>query len=157
MRSASLPIVLGLAPLLAGCQQGKEDAVPVYPVSGRVLYDGKPAAGVKVFLLPTSAPTRPQVPAHPHGTTGADGRFTLTTYAEGDGAAAGGYQVALIWPPETKEDEEPPDTDRLMGWFDPAHTTLSAHIKSGSNELPTISIPLLKGPPEALQGIPGRN
>src|SRR5262245_18770575 len=90
---------------IAGCDS-TADAVTVQPVTGKVLYDGKPAAGVKVFLLPTSAPMIPQIPSNPHGTTGPDGSFTLTTFKDRDGAAEGGYQVILLWPPETKEGEE---------------------------------------------------
>ena len=40
---------------LAGC--GVPGPVATHPVSGSVTYEGKPAPGVKVFLVPT----RPQV------------------------------------------------------------------------------------------------
>src|SRR3954470_16688920 len=88
---------------VAGC--AKSTKVAVYPVTGQVLYDGKPAAGVQVFLFPTSAPMFPEVPAHPHGTTGADGKFALGTYTDSDGAAEGSYQIVLFWP-DTKDPEE---------------------------------------------------
>ena len=71
-----------------------------------MFYDGKPAAGVQVFLFPTAAPMVPDIPANPHGVTGPDGRFTIGTYADGDGAAEGSYQVVLFWPESTGDDEE---------------------------------------------------
>src|SRR5688500_7600325 len=74
--------------LTLGCGGGN-DSVTVHPVSGQVLYDHKPAAGVQVFLYPTSAPMMPQIPMNPRGVTGPDGRFKISTYGEGDGAAEG--------------------------------------------------------------------
>jgi hypothetical protein len=133
------------------------EPVAVHPVSGQVLYDGKPAAGVKVFLYPTSAPTVPTIPTNPYGVTGADGRFTLSTYGNGDGAAEGGYQVILFWPPEIQEDEEEPDTDRLLGWYTAVHSKLSVEIRPGPNTLEPFKLPARTKPPEAAEGIPGRN
>src|SRR5258707_15875435 len=72
---------------LAGC--GATGPVRCHPVSGQVTYDGKPAAGVRVYLMPTSAPMVPVIPANPHAVTGADGRFKVSTYADGDGAPEG--------------------------------------------------------------------
>jgi hypothetical protein len=148
-----LSAALALACAL-GC--GGKTPVKTHPVSGQVLVGGKPAAGVQVFLLPTSAPTVPDIPSNPFGVTDAEGRFTLGTYAPGDGAAEGGYQVIFLWPPETPEGEEA-TTDRFLGWYDAVHTTLTAHIKPGDNTLPTFKLPVVTRPPEAVQGVPGRN
>lgn len=150
-----------LAPVLtiflaAGCGSD-QPKLPTYPVSGQVTYNGKAAAGVKVFLFPTSAPTLPQVPNHPHGVTGPDGRFVISTYSEGDGAPEGGYQVLLHWPVESAEELEQSADDQLFGWYTVAHSKLTAEVKPGENVLPPFNLPLRKGPPESLQGIPGRN
>lgn len=140
-----------------GCEQ-QPARVAVHPVSGQVTYNGKPAAGVRVCLLPTSAPTYPDVPANPHGVTGADGRFTLSTYGDGDGAAEGGYQVLLKWPEGQPEDEQEGSVpDKLLGWYDAAHTKLTAHVKPGANALPAFQLPARTKPPEAVEGVPGRN
>jgi hypothetical protein len=148
---------LGLAVTLAaaGCDS-TPPKVTVYPVTGQVLYDGKPAAGVQVFLFPTSAPMFPEVPAHPHGTTGADGKFALGTYTDSDGAAEGSYQIVLFWP-DTKDPEEETKQDRLLGWYTVARSRLTTTIKAGPNDLP-LKLPVVKVPPsEAGTGIPGRN
>jgi hypothetical protein len=144
--------LLVLLPL--GCN-GKEP-VKTHPVSGRVLYDGKPAAGVKVFFLPTSAPTVPVIPSNPRGVTDASGRFQLTTFTDGDGAAEGGYQVILLWPPEGSESEEA-DGDRLLGWYDAVNSKLTARVKAGENRLSAFNLPRRTKPPQAGEGVPGRN
>jgi hypothetical protein len=151
-----------VAPVLAivaaaGCDSQSNARVAVHPVSGKITYGGKPAAGVRVYFYPTSAPGVPEIPANPHGVTGPDGTFTLSTYGEGDGAAEGGYQVVLFWPPEAKEDEETADSDRLLGWYDVAHSKLTAEVKPGPNEIPVIQIPVATRSPEMLEGVPGRN
>jgi hypothetical protein len=93
---------------------------------------------------------------NPRGVTGPDGRFVLTTYADGDGAAAGGYQVILLWPPSAKGGEES-ETDRLLGWYDAAHSKLTAQVKAGENRLPPFELPAVSGPPARSEGVPGRN
>lgn len=145
---------------LVGC--GGADDGPVVPqrVSGKVYYDGKPAVGVKVYFIPTDAPMLPRIPHNPLGVTGPDGAFTLTTFKDGDGAAEGGYQVVFTWPPdETKksESDEATEADRLLGWYDGTHSTIYVRIKAGSNEIPTFNLPKRTQPPQASQGVPGRN
>jgi hypothetical protein len=114
---------------------------------------------VRVFLFPTAAPTVPEVPVHPHGTTGPDGRFTLGTYADADGAAEGSYQVVLFWPAsESKDEAEASKSDRLLGWYTVARSRLTAAVKPGQNDLTPFNLPAVKvAPSESGGGIPGRN
>jgi hypothetical protein len=148
-----LPIALIAA---LGCESQPE-RVAVHPVSGQVTYAGKPAAGVKVFFYPTSGPTIPVIPSNPHGVTGPDGKFTLSTYGDGDGAPEGTYQVILFWPPEAGEDEEEADTDRLLGWYAVSQSKLTADVKPGANDLPPFQLPATSRPAGVSEGIPGRN
>src|SRR5215212_9236098 len=115
----SLP-ALALA-VLAGCGS-RGGPVRCHPVSGQVTYDGQPASGVKVYLIPTSAPVVPQIPANPRAVTAPDGRFSVTTYQEGDGAPEGGYQVVLVWTKPDPSSREEDDADRFLGWYDAAHS-----------------------------------
>jgi hypothetical protein len=147
--------ILSLAPVAAGCGNEK-GPVATYPVAGQVVYNGRPAAGVQVYFFPTSAPTVPAIPANPRGVTGADGRFTLTTYTAGDGAPEGGYQVILLWPAETSGEEET-NTDRFLGWYDAVRSTLTAQVKPGDNALAPFNLPAVTRPPEEAAGVPGRN
>lgn len=148
--------VIPAVALVAALGCGKEDRVAVYPVSGQVIYNGKPAAGVQVFFFPESAPSPPEIPANPHGVTGPDGKFTITTFTPNDGAAEGGYQVILIWPSEKPEGAEGTE-DRLLGWFDIKHSRLKADIKPGSNNLPPFKLNLITKPAGEVEGVPGRN
>jgi len=155
MRSRLLLPLLFLAPLLVGCDTSSK-AIVTHKVTGQIFYDNKPAGKVQVYLLPTSAPTIPEIPANPHGITKEDGTFTITTFTEGDGAAEGGYQIILVWPEEVEPDAEA-TTDRLLGWYDAAHSKLTAQIKPGENALPPIKVVATKKLPDEVEGIPGRN
>jgi hypothetical protein len=148
------PGLLTLA--LVGCA-GVKGPIPTHPVEGRIFYDGQPAVGVQVFLLPTSAPMVPDVPTNPRGITGPDGRFTLGTYTQTDGAAEGGYQVVLLWIKEPEPGAEATDEDRLLGWYSGVHSKLTVQVKPGTNQLPEMRLPAVTKPPAAVEGVPGRN
>jgi len=154
-----LPL-LSLLLLGIGCKASKPSELDCHPVSGQVIYDGRPAQGVQVFLMPTDAPTVPQIPANPHGVTGSDGRFTLETFGNSDGAPVGGYRVVLVWPKKTdttSEDSEEKDVDRLQGWYDSLHSRVTFRVNEGPNEIPVIRIAAITKPAGHSEGIPGRN
>lgn len=69
-----------------GCSPGRPTTVPI---RGSVALDGKPVAKATVLFVPLNG----GVPGR--GVTGDDGGFTLTTFAEGDGALAGKHRVAV--------------------------------------------------------------
>ena len=157
-----IPFLLPAVLLLAGCKPADDGAVRPQPVAGRVLYDGKPVAGVEVTLIPTDAPTVPKIPRNPRGVTGSDGRFSIGTFAEGDGAAEGGYQIVLHWPKtapgaEGEEEVETGDDDRLLGWYDTVHSRFSVRVQPGSNQVPVLKLDKRTAPPPKSEGIPGRN
>ena len=77
---------LALALPAAGCSQAKPATAPV---TGRVLLDGKPVAAAAVMFEPLDG----GVPAR--GSTGADGSFTLSTFARDDGALVGRHRVSI--------------------------------------------------------------
>ena len=80
--AASLALVV-----IAGCGGGDADELPTVRVSGTLTVEGKPASkGVVHFH-----------PAKGRAATGIvkDGKFTLTTYTEGDGAIPGKTQVSV--------------------------------------------------------------
>jgi hypothetical protein len=78
--------VLVLALAIAGCNRGPQMA----PVSGVVLLSGQPVEGAAVLFTPESG-GRPA-----DGVTDKEGKFTLQTFAPGDGALIGKYNVAII-------------------------------------------------------------
>lgn len=145
-----------LAGTAAGCGKGDSGQVPVHPVSGQVVYDEKPAARVRVYLLPTT-PAADGARPTPHAVTRDDGTFVIGTYADGDGAPEGKYQVVLVWKDGEPGEEGPGDEDKLLGWYGPTRTTLTAEVKAGTNSLPPFKLKAVTRPPGEMIGIPGKN
>ncbi|MFZ4609971.1 MAG: hypothetical protein ACOYNM_09150 [Gemmataceae bacterium] len=140
--------------ILVGCSQEKLP-IPTQQISGRVLYDNKAAEGVAVYLGPIQAPTIPDIPANPHGVTDKDGRFSISTYGENDGAPKGKYQLMMMWVDENSKLESKPE--RFFGWYDSVNSKIMVDITDGENVIPDIKVPVITGPPEPVNGIPGRN
>ncbi len=106
-----------------------------YPVRGKVLIDGRPAAGALVFFNPVEG-GRPQA-VKPHATTDAEGVFRLTTYHTGDGAEPGEYVVTLFWP----DGNDPDAPDRLKGRYaNPKKSAWRATVAAGDNDIGTIEV-----------------
>ena len=79
-------VMLGIGLLgCAGCGNGKP---AVAPVSGRVLYQGKPVKFGQVFFHPSGG-TQGRGPIQP------DGTFTLSTYGDKDGAQIAKHTVRV--------------------------------------------------------------
>jgi hypothetical protein len=132
-RAVVLTWVAAAAGLAGGCTP---TSPTLYPVSGRVLVDGKPAARAMVALHPTGSSTAtPQ--RLPVGLTDADGAFRLTTNLCGDGAPPGTYAVTVVWPdPHHEHDECEDDSldDQLLGQFaDPRNPPLIVVVRPGNN------------------------
>lgn len=162
LRALVILLVVSVAVLPAGCGKSDNGAVVVHAVTGKVLYEGKPVAGIEVTLIPTDAPMVPKIPRNPRGVTGPDGRFSIGTFSETDGAAEGGYQIVCHWPKtapgaEGSDDIETDNDDRLLGWYDAVHSKLSVRVQPGSNEVPIIQLQKHTQPPAMSEGIPGRN
>jgi hypothetical protein len=71
---------------VAACNRGPQMA----PVTGVVLLNGQPVEGAAVLFTP-EAGGRPA-----DGVTDKEGKFTLQTFAPGDGAVIGKHKVAFI-------------------------------------------------------------
>jgi len=67
-----------------GCGDGRP---ATFPVTGEVHYNGQPVAGASVVFTSAGPPAK--------GVTDAQGKFTLRTFAEGDGALAGEHRVTI--------------------------------------------------------------
>src|SRR5437868_15182861 len=79
---------------------------PVFPVEGRILYEGRPLANAFLVFHPVND-AGPQV-TRPTATAENDGTFAPTTYEAADGAPAGEYAVTVEWcRPPTKDDVAP--------------------------------------------------
>lgn len=134
-------LVWGMAFAAIGCSSGEPNRVPVHVVKGTVtLADGKPADGALVLLNPVSPNGGPSVPS---GMVGTDGTFAITSYAAGDGAAAGEYAVTVVWPavPRDDSDDAHNGPDRLKDRFaDPKKPVRRITVVAGDNTLEPISL-----------------
>ncbi|QDV69473.1 hypothetical protein Poly24_31890 [Rosistilla carotiformis] len=96
---AHIPVLVAVAIGVAttfGCgQQQHAGELPVYPLSGTVLVDGKPVENIQVALHSTNVK---ETAKHyfPQGFTDAQGQIKVSTYADGDGAPAGDYRVTFV-------------------------------------------------------------
>jgi hypothetical protein len=113
----------------------------IYPVSGKVTYKDKPAAGATVFFRRQGAE-----PMNEHLTMGIvqdDGSFTLSCGDLGKGAPPGDYDVLIEWPQHVSQAKglghKAPD--RLKGRYaDLKKPRFHAVIKAETNELPPFEL-----------------
>jgi hypothetical protein len=121
----SLRIVLVCAALflVAGCNQS-----PTVPVTGVVMFNGKPAADADVMFNPKTGRIAT-------GVTDANGRFALATFAPNDGALPGDYVVTLCeyYPPDKppKMSSGPLPSRFPTKYGNPSTSPITAHIERG--------------------------
>ncbi len=82
--------------LLVGCAKKYTDEKAVYPITGVVTVDGVPQEGLQLKLH-DDVVSDPSKPTFSSGYSGADGKVSISTYADGDGAPAGTYKVTILW------------------------------------------------------------
>jgi len=83
-----------ILPALAASGGCSEKRLEVFPVSGKVVYQGKPPVGATVVLHPVSNQIDQFAPT---GTVKDDGSFAITSYDENDGAPQGEYVATIEW------------------------------------------------------------
>jgi hypothetical protein len=125
----SLYIVL-LAALLCSCSSRFKRT---YPASGKVFYEGKPAAGAKVMLFSRDDPKDPIL--RPMATVDEEGEFTLSSYVPEDGAPAGSYAVTVIWVPKGFSGNIEKANKLPMRYSDPTTSELTVTIERKDNKL----------------------
>jgi hypothetical protein len=113
-----------------------------YPVSGQVVYaDGQPASDLAgsdvIFTSDTSSSS---------GALDGQGRYTLTTRKEGDGALPGSYKVVIVPPPPIGADDPKMKLPRRSipsKYTKPTTTDLSATVEAKTNDI-TLTITVAK-------------
>jgi hypothetical protein len=106
MLSIRLATTFAIPLLLLGC--GPSGQVKVYPVKGRVMFEGKPMVGGGGISF---VPKTEQAGKTPGGIINPDGTYTLGTYAQDDGSMAGDFRVVIFQ--ETVQESTPtPDGAR---------------------------------------------
>ncbi len=119
---------------LAGCGSSlPEGALPVFPVTGALTYEGQPMSGAII----TFHRAKPALTAR--AVADASGKYVLTTYLADDGAPAGEYVVTLYWPSDkpaaqTNDPDPPLPPDRLnQVHANPATSKLRGTIREEPN------------------------
>lgn len=115
----------------------------VYPVVGQVSYKGEPADGAVVVFQGIDEKLMGQQAPLPRAKCDTDGRFSLTSFKRGDGAPAGNYCVAIVWPSKVKsgehmdpEEAERLSRDRLQGKYsDPKNPVFKVEVLADDNVL----------------------
>jgi hypothetical protein len=132
-----------LAAAATGCGGGKDPREkPVFPASGRVLVNDRPAHEARVMLVPVgTAGGGDGFTPNPFAQVREDGSFEITTYAPGDGAPAGEYAVVVEW----RKGRFPGSRDRgpdLLNkkYRDPKRSPLRVQITEGKNDLPPFHL-----------------
>lgn len=142
-RTILLTSVAAIVSLLCGCGNSR---VPAYPVRGKVMFMGKPAAGAIIIFHPV--PEGPEPVLRPSGRTEADGTFTLTSYDPADGAPEGNYRVTIQWEEKLAPGYTPPkprkrgdgEDDFFRGKYASMKSPLQATIAAQPNELAPFSL-----------------
>ena len=113
----------------------------LYPVSGKVMYKGEPAAGASVHFIRQGGN-----PMNEHAIMGiveADGSFTLVCGHLGSGAPPGEYDVLIEWKQVTHQAKGQPQkgADKLRGRYcNAARPLLHAVVKAEANDLPPFEL-----------------
>jgi len=133
-RLSGLAAGLALILAVAGCS-GDPDMVAAVPASGTVTFKGKPLETGTVQFVPTKG----------RGAVGTikDGKFTLTTYKENDGAVPGQHTVTVAAYKEVKVKGETEPQQVLIvpeKFANPASSGIVIDIPSGGKEDIVISL-----------------
>lgn len=154
-RWAAIAMGLSCVMFASSCGRSKipeiQGKLPVFPVKGKLLLDGKPLANANLVFHPTTPLPKDASQILPRGRTSEDGDFTLTTYSDNDGAPAGKYRVTVSYrgTHQNLRTNEEPD---LMpsAYRNPRASVLKAEVQEGDNDLPPLEIKLTPEQQQAL-------
>jgi hypothetical protein len=129
--------VLGIVSIvtLAGC--ASETQVPVFPVSGKINFKGKPPVGAQVVLRATGAGGVDGVV--PIGTVKPDGSFTITSYEPDDGAPEGDYVALIRWNKLSADGTQGPNVLPRQ-YADAKASPVRVSVGNGPVDIPAINI-----------------
>ncbi len=132
-------LLLALPVLLAasGCSR-EAPRVPVIPVSGKVIYQGKPPVGAQIVLHPVNAAETSDVA--PSVVVGSDGSFTITAYDPGDGAPQGDYVATIHWHKFVASEGGAGPNVLPKEYASPATSPVKVNVSGGPTQVPPIAI-----------------
>jgi hypothetical protein len=127
-----------LAMLLAAVGCNSEVRVPVFPVTGKVTYQGQVPVGAQIILHPVNYTGPDSVT--PVGTVLDDGSFKVTAYDPGDGAPQGDYVATIQWFKITKDAGGPGPNVIPAKYTNPKTSPIKVSVNGGATEVPPIKI-----------------
>ena len=141
-RRAQVATLLMMLAVVSGCSS-EPPRVPVFPVTGKVTFKGKPADGAQVVLFPVNTENTAELA--PSGKVGKDGTFSLTAYEPGDGAPEGDYVATISWRKMVSggkgEGGATAGPDVIPKQYGSAATSpVKVSVKGGPTQIPPIAI-----------------
>jgi hypothetical protein len=128
---------------LIGCGKKQLERVPLQPVTGKVLVDGRGVANVEISLRPVSVDKdKPEHKIAPSAKTDANGTFKISTYGSEDGAPTGEYVILASWPRiKIEGGEESFGPDRFANAYNnPSQPAGKVTVKEGDNVIPPLKL-----------------
>ena len=118
-------VVLATSAALAGCGDNDPSKLPTVPAGGTLNYNGKPVAKGTVLFQPEKGRSASGLIEN--------GKFTLSTYNDGDGAIVGWHQVAIISIEEvpTKDGDTTSKYIVPQKFADPGSSGLKVEVPAG--------------------------
>lgn len=129
--------------LLSACSSKPEDKVTLYPVRGKVTFDGKPTEGATLTLWALKSDVK--LDQAPTAYVKPDGTFVVGTTAAENGAPAGEYEVSILWfPPNarqiTQSTGKMPELLLPKMYSDPKKSGLKITVREEPNDLPEFQL-----------------
>jgi hypothetical protein len=142
---ARLRFVLTLGMLTAiactvGCGRKQRPRLAVFPVSGQLRVDGRPAGGAEVYFQPRQPIAG--LSTTPMAKVDGDGNFAPGTYFAHDGLPAGDYDLLITWPfVRVEAGEELSGPDQLAGRYsNPQYPAAQWTVTEGPNLIPPLDL-----------------
>jgi hypothetical protein len=129
-------LVLSIIAILALSGCSSEKRVSVFPVAGKLSFQGRPAAGAQVVLHPVNTSESNKVA--PTATVQSDGSFVITAYEPGDGAPDGDYVATIQWYRFSKELNGPGPNVIPVKYASPRTSPIKVSVKGGPTEMQPI-------------------
>jgi hypothetical protein len=139
MRNAvGLFLVAAMSVSLCSCGSKGPARQKTYPVTGKVMVDGKAVAHLRVSAKAKEAGD-PKYPILPQADTQDDGTFQLYSYQPGDGVPSGEYVLTFTWQELKGLRYEGPDKLKKR-YADPAKSTFKVKVENSKVDLGTYEL-----------------
>jgi hypothetical protein len=156
-RRCAVFVAIGLLAVTASSGCGKKSApaikgtkLAVFPVKGKLMIDGKPMASAAIIFNPVTEFPKGVSQMQPRATADENGDFTVTTYANGDGAPAGAYKITISWKGEeaaglTDSGRAEIEEKAPRDFWNVRTSKIRVNVKEEPNALPTWDLAQLEG------------